>query len=207
LISNPLKVVRSSGTIVSAEVSLGYDTSRERIKQLLLEASAKAGLQEPFVHITELGDYSVTYRAAGLLVDVKNVLSARSRLRGAVMDELHTAGIEIVSPNFMNTRALREGARFVPAREETGASPESQGSDGPEAVIFDKADEAEASEELRTRLEALEQEIKADEQRLEEAATDDERHQLERRLSAEKAEHEKLAQTLEGAQERETTEN
>lgn len=98
LVSSPLKVVRSSGTIVSAEVSLGYEIPRDHIEQLLREAAKTAGLEEPFVRIVELGDFSVTYRAAGLLTDVKKVISSGSLLRGAVMDELHGAGIEIVSP-------------------------------------------------------------------------------------------------------------
>lgn len=126
---------------------------------------------EPFVQIVDLGDYSITYRAAGLLVDVKNVLSVRSHLRGAVIDELHAAGIEIVSPSFMNTRALQEGVQVVPARDETEASSEVLDSEGPETVIFDKAEEAEALEELLTKQGALEQEIKGDEQRLQEVRT------------------------------------
>lgn len=162
LVSNPVKVVRSSGTIISAQVSLGYDTPRERVEQRLLEGAAKAGLQEPFVQILDLGDFSVTYRTAGLLTGVKHILSARSRLHGAVMDELHAAGIEIVSPNFMNTRALDESARFVPSRADTEGSPEPQAAEGPEAVIFDKADDAEELEEHRMKQEALEQEIKED---------------------------------------------
>jgi len=165
LVSNPVKVVRSSGTIVSAHVALGYDVPRERIERLLLEASNQVGLEEPFVQIVDLGDYSVTYRAAGLLADVKNLLSVRSSLRGAVMDELHAAGIEIVSPSFMNTRALGKGTRLAPPRVEAEASPEVPDSEGPEAVIFDKADEAEAEAELQLRQEALDQEKGTEETR------------------------------------------
>ena len=207
LVSNPLKVVRSSGTIVSAQVSLGYDTPRDHIKQLLLEATNNAGLQESFVHIVDLGDFSVTYRAAGLLGDVKKLLSAGSNLRGAIMDELHAAGIEIVSPNFMNTRALREDARFVPARVEAVASLGVQVAEGPEAVIFDKAEEAEAVDELRRKQQNLEKEIKIDEQQLQQATTDTGRDEIERRVSAAKAEHETLTRTLERAQEEETAED
>ena len=49
LVSNPVKVVGSSGTIVSAKVSLGYDTSQSRVEGLLKEAAKRAGLGEPFV--------------------------------------------------------------------------------------------------------------------------------------------------------------
>ncbi|MBK6982735.1 MAG: hypothetical protein IPH30_15345 [Betaproteobacteria bacterium] len=46
-VSNPVTVVRSSGTVVSAEVSIGYDVSHDRIEALLVEAKAEAQLDEP----------------------------------------------------------------------------------------------------------------------------------------------------------------
>ena len=60
LVTNPVKVIRSSGTLITAEVSLGYDVPRGRVEKLLLEAAGDAGLQEPFVHIMELGAFSIT---------------------------------------------------------------------------------------------------------------------------------------------------
>ena len=33
---------------------------------LLIEAAEKSGLEEPFVHIIEIGNYSITYRISGL---------------------------------------------------------------------------------------------------------------------------------------------
>ena len=148
LVTNPVRVVRSSGTILSTRVSLGYDLPRRSVEAALLEAGEKAGLEEPFVQVDELGDFSVVYRVAGLLAEVKHILSARSRLREAVMDCLHGAGIEIVSPNFMNTRALAPDARFVPAAGGVAERVEPPAEELPEEVIFDKAEEAETREEL-----------------------------------------------------------
>lgn len=207
LVSSAVKVIRSSGTIISAEVSLGYDIGRERVERLLIEASRKASLQEPFVQIVDLGDYSVTYRTAGLLTEVKQILSARSLLRGTVMDELHAAGIEIVSPSFMNTRVLEGGARFMPSGDgsESGSDPDSLVV--PEAVVFDKADQAEELEALETSRQAIEEEIESVGQGLGEAASAAEREQLEQRLSAAKQEHDEVARRLARAQEQETTES
>jgi small-conductance mechanosensitive channel len=39
LVTNPVTTLRSSGTVVSATVSLGYDVPRGRIEELLLEAA------------------------------------------------------------------------------------------------------------------------------------------------------------------------
>ena len=63
----PSKSSRSSGTIVSATVSLGYDTSHSRLEALLKEAAKRAGLGESFVQVVDLGDFSVNYRLAGFL--------------------------------------------------------------------------------------------------------------------------------------------
>ena len=101
--TQPMKVVRASGTIVSAEVSLGYDLARARVSDVMLQAALDAGLTDAFVHVRALGDFSVTYRVAGLLADVGSLISARSHPREHMLDALHGAGIEIVSPTFMNT--------------------------------------------------------------------------------------------------------
>ncbi len=150
LVTNAVKVVRTSGTLVSAEVSLGYDVPRDVIETSLLEAAADTGLQEPFVHVMELGDFSITYRAAGLLEDVKSLLSVRSRLRKKMLDHLHAAGIEIVSPAFMNQRVLDPKRAFIPTRVS-----KDEGTELPEAVVFDKADEAESLEKLQQRIDEL----------------------------------------------------
>jgi len=107
LINNPHTVVRSTGTIISATVSLGYDVSRFKIEKALIEAAQRSGLKESYVQVMELGDFSITYRIAGFLEKIKFVISARASLRAHILDVLHENGIEIVSPNFMNQREER----------------------------------------------------------------------------------------------------
>lgn len=152
LITNPVTVVHRDGTIVSATVSLGYDVHRHRIEDALQQAASDCGLDQPFVQVTELGDYSVVYRVAGFLSEVKHVLTARSNLRKAMMDALHAAGIEIVSPSFMNQRPQADGLRMIPPPE----TPRRETTDdAPESRIFDKADQAEQLESLRGQLAAV----------------------------------------------------
>lgn len=173
LVTNPVKVTRASGTIVSATVSLGYDVPHRKIESSLLEAAGEAGLQDPFVHILELGDFSVTYRVAGLLTEVKQLLSTRSNLKEQMLDKLHLAGIEIVSPTFMNTRAQPEGRVFIPAvqREPFVEDPES--SKTPETVVFDKAEKAESLEKLREMHEQLGADIEVLKEKTEDAKSDE----------------------------------
>ena len=168
LVTNPVTVMRSSGTVVSAVVSLGYDVPHGRVEEILLRAVAAAELEDPFVHVVELGDSSVQYRAAGFLRDVKHLLSARSRLRGAMLDELHEAGVEIVSPTFMNQRRIEPGRRFIPqADEEVRRRRERP----PEEIIFDKAEKAESAERRVVEIEELGR-LRAELARERDAATD-----------------------------------
>ncbi|MDH3627237.1 MAG: mechanosensitive ion channel family protein [Acidobacteriota bacterium] len=157
LVTHPVTTVRASGTIVSTTVSLGYDVSRVHVEKLLLEAARSVDLQEPFVHIKELGDFSVVYRIHGLLTEVKRVLSVRSQLRCAVLDHLHEGGVEIVSPNFMNQRVLADQAVFIP--RPTRASADETQAVIAETVVFDKADEAESIEELRNARTGIKKEL------------------------------------------------
>lgn len=160
LVTNPVKVVRASGTVVSTTLSLGYGLDHARIEELLGRAADGSGLSEPFVYVVDLGDFAVTYRVAGFLADVRHLLSARSRLRTSVLDTLHAAGVEIVSPTFMNQRRLTGDERFVPPA--TGAPPSPQAvAAAPEEIMFDKAARQASLEELRAEREALESEIQA----------------------------------------------
>ncbi len=180
LISNPVTTVRSSGTIVSATVSLGYDVPRQRIEAALLEAAEAAELSDPFVQVLELGDFSVAYRVAGLLTGVKHLLTVRSRLRGKVMDALHGHRIEIVSPSFMNQRVFDPTAEFIPVTARVATEAVETGV--PEQVVFDKADEAESLEKLRATLVDVKtriDEFKAERKKAGDEAT---REDLDRRI-------------------------
>ena len=160
MVTQPLHVVRASGTIIHANVSLGYDVHHERACEALQQAATDSGLKDAFVQVRDLGDFAIAYRVAGLLEDVQSLITARSNLRKHVLDGLHEAGIEIVSPNFMNTRSLEGDQRFLPERhrnKESGTSNETRAED----VAFDVAEEAASLEELRKALEQVKEELKA----------------------------------------------
>jgi small-conductance mechanosensitive channel len=136
---------------------LGYDVARARAEAALLTAAVQAGLTDPFVSVLDLGDSAVQYRVAGLLTDVKEILSTRSRLRARMLDALHHASIEIVSPGFVNARMIKEGDRFIPP-EARSDSPATQ-SPKPESLVFDKAEQAESLANLRKALAELDESI------------------------------------------------
>lgn len=156
LATNPVRVTRSSGTFITAEVSLGYDVNRKLIKKTLLEAASEAGLEDAFIQVTSLGDFSVVYKVNGLLKEIKTVISARSRLYEAMLDKLHDAHIEIVSPSFMNQKQVGDTV-FIPKKSR---AKEAEETENPEALIFDKADKAETIEKRQQLLAETQEKIR-----------------------------------------------
>jgi small-conductance mechanosensitive channel len=196
VVTHPLTAIRSSGALVRASVSLGYDVPRTRVERLMLEAAEGCELEEPFVHVEELGDDSVTYRVAGLLKDVKQLISTRSRLRERVMDALHRGGVEIVSPTFMNTRAFPPEARFIP--DVVSEEPEAE-EPSPEDVVFDKAEAAESQETLRLDHDELIEQIKSLKERIKKSEDEAEKQKLETQRERLEALREHLARVIETA--------
>jgi len=200
LISNPITVVHASGTVVSATVSLGYDNQHSKIQPLLIKAAERAGLEDPFVQVTELGDFSVTYRAAGFLPEVKQILTARSNLREMMLDTLHGAGVEIVSPTFMNQKRIAEKGRTVPDEKASRLKRATVKDGVPEELIFDKAEKAEKIEKLkagRDRLNAEIEELKGELKKAEE----DQKGTLERKIARKEKRAEAVREIIETYQE------
>lgn len=151
LIARPLNVVRHSGTMVTCELSLGYDVAHERVEEALRRAVELAGLTDPHVLVLELNDFSVQYRVAGFLEKVESIVTTRSRLRRAVLSVMREERIEIVSPTFMNQRRVEEPVipEAVPSAEE---SQNGERDSELEKLVFDKAEDAERLERVVEKL-------------------------------------------------------
>ncbi len=149
-INNPVVATLSSGTIISAKLSLGYDIDHKKIENLLIEAAHICGLEEPFVHILELGNFAVTYRVSGLLEESKRLITVRSSLYGCVLDTLHGHGVEIMSPSFMNQRQSHQKVSVIPPTT-MDTAPDNQKASA-EDIAFDKADKAEEIENEKQQL-------------------------------------------------------
>jgi small-conductance mechanosensitive channel len=171
LINSPVNVLHREGTIIFAEVSIGYDAPYTRVEELMKLAAADAGLEEPFVLVHELLDHAVAYRVCGFLPSIKNLLSSRSNLRKTVLAQMHGNGIEIVSPAFMNQRQMDPERKIIPERPVLHDHLKQDSvSQAPEEKIFDKAVEAESLDELKLNLDTTRGEIKIARNSLKEAA-------------------------------------
>jgi len=161
LVNNPVTVLHRDGTIIFAEISIGYDVTYLRVEELLLLAGQEAKLKEPFVLIHELLDHAVVYRICGFLPEMKNLLSSRSNLRKKVLEQMHGNGVEIVSPSFMNQRALDPAEKVIPSAPVMyDTDKPREVSTAPEEKIFDKAEEAASIEELKLKQEEARTELK-----------------------------------------------
>ncbi|MDF1799311.1 MAG: mechanosensitive ion channel [Planctomycetota bacterium] len=195
LVTNPVKVVRASGTVVSVKLSLGYDAPRGRIEAALKKAAEATGLRDAYVHVKTLGDFSVTYMVAGFLDDIDRLLTTRSRLRTEVIDALHHDDIEIVSPTFMNQRPIDADKPVLPQREKLKDSKSRAEEPVAEDVAFDKAHRAAELEKLRDELNAIVARLKKG---AEPEMADSEREELKARMTELEESVEELTQGLNG---------
>lgn len=190
LSQRPVHVTRSSGTFVSALVSLGYDVPSSRAEEALREAVEAAGLDEGFVLVDELHDHAIAYQVFGLLGDTNELLTARSRLRRSIIATLHANGIQIVSPGFVNRVEYPTDHRFIPeqAEPEQEVREEAESTEKVEAIAFDKAEEAESIERLYALRDKLAHEREELDSTMKEADRDErgklqeERKEIERRI-------------------------
>lgn len=156
LTTHAVRVTQANGTFISGTCSLGYDVNRLEIEKALLDAAERADLKDAFVRVEELGDFSVVYKVFGMIPNIKTILSARSRLNASILDALHEAKIEIVSPNFMNQRQIGDTV-FIPKKSKI--KEDTSKSDSPEMLIFDKAEGAGTIEKRKEQLVVIENRI------------------------------------------------
>jgi small-conductance mechanosensitive channel len=105
-VRNFSRLSRDKGPLVATEVSIGYDAPWRQVQALLIEAAGRTpGLRkdsEPFVLQSKLGDFYVSYDLIARLenpIDRPQVLSA---LHGNIQDAFNAAGVQIMSPHFMD---------------------------------------------------------------------------------------------------------
>ena len=150
--TNPVKLTRKTNTVISTSVSLGYDVPRTKIEEALKEAAIATGLKDPYLYITDLGDFSAVYKIHGFLEDTNKFFSTRSLLNAKVMDMLHKNRIEIVSPTFMNQRRVDE-QQFIP--EYHAGKKEIESEVSPEELVFDEAIKSEETEKKKDLIQKM----------------------------------------------------
>ncbi len=189
----PVKLTRKSNTVISTTVSLGYDIAHEKIEETLKKAAIDTGLTDPYVYITNLGDFSVSYKIHGFLEDSSLFFSISSLLNAHVIDQLHHNNIEIVSPTFMNQRRV-DSQIFI--AEKTQQKTSTEPSDLHEKLIFDEAIKSEAIENKQNDLKETIQQLDELKKELKEASDESTKTDLQKQIDHKKELKEKLQNTI-----------
>ena len=96
------------GVIVHTKVTIGYDMKWNLIRDLLLKAAHETPYivkkPEPFVRITTLDDFYVEYEINAYTHKPEQLSLIYSELHQNILDNFHTAGVEIMSPHIFAHR-------------------------------------------------------------------------------------------------------
>jgi len=107
-ISNYSSSAHKYGIIVHSKITIGYDQQWQSIRDLLLEAADKTeGLKKhpkPFVNVTALDDSYVEYEINAYTDRHKSLPAVYTSLHANILDTMHRAGVEIMSPTIFATR-------------------------------------------------------------------------------------------------------
>lgn len=192
--SNPVKLIRKTNTVISTTVSLGYDVPRHEIEEALKKAAEETGLTDPYVYITNLGDFSVVYKIHGFLKDSSKFFSTSSQLNAQVMDKLHERNIEIVSPTFMNQRRVDE-KQFVSEQKANKKHQEEKST--PEDLVFDEAIKSEKLEKKKDYIKEIEKKQEQLKAQLKEAGDDAEKENIKSAIERNEKTRTKIQKNIE----------
>jgi len=99
---------KSGAFAVNVDVGIGYTVPAEHVKKFLIEATRETKDIEddprPFVIITNMGDYAVTYKLRAYTTNAKAMFKVRSNLMANVQKEFYSHGVEILSPWYLVRR-------------------------------------------------------------------------------------------------------
>ena len=110
LIGNPIhnysKLADSQGTLLTTQVTIGYDAPWREVHALLIDAAQKTpGLRAtptPYVYQRALSDFYVEYELFASIDNPIERVPVLSALHANIQDAFNEHGIQIMSPHFLN---------------------------------------------------------------------------------------------------------
>ena len=106
--------------VLTTEVGIGYDVRWSKVEDLLKEAAVRTSgiLAEPVPYVwpKALGDFAVVYELHAYTDRADQMGAIYAELRRNILDELHDAGVEIMTPD---VHALRDASRAALPAEGT----------------------------------------------------------------------------------------
>lgn len=101
---NYTRLAAEQGMLLSISLSIGYDASWQRVRELLLTAAGAtpgvAAAPAPRVLTWELADFFVTYQLHVHLARDADRIAVRAELNTRILDAFAAAGVQIMTPHF-----------------------------------------------------------------------------------------------------------
>ncbi len=127
LVANPIRnysrLAGARGTLVSTQVTIGYDTPWRQVHAMLIVAAEQTpGLRatpKPFVYQRALGDWYVEYELFAHMDKPLERVPVLSALHANIQDQFNTYGVQIMSPHFV----MQPSSNVVVPREQWHAAP------------------------------------------------------------------------------------
>jgi small-conductance mechanosensitive channel len=109
VVNGPVKnfgrAMKGQGALVSARVSIGYDTPWRKVHALLLDAAKQtAGIRAdpaPYVLQRALDDFYAQYELIAAVSNPVDRPVVSSALHGRIQDDFNAAGVQIMSPHYV----------------------------------------------------------------------------------------------------------
>jgi small-conductance mechanosensitive channel len=122
-IKNYSRLAGARGTLVSTQVTIGYDTPWRQVHAMLIAAAEQTpGLRttpKPFVYQRGLADWYVEYELFAHMDKPLERVPVLSALHANIQDQFNTYGVQIMSPHFV----MQPGNNVVVPREQWHAPP------------------------------------------------------------------------------------
>ena len=119
-IINHSRRVKKDGVLLYTAVTIGYDVPAERVESLLLdtvkEIDGVLESPEPFVLVTSLDDFYVTYELNAATRTPERRPRIYSDLHKQILTNFAEAGVEIMSPHYRHNRTGNESTVSSPGR-------------------------------------------------------------------------------------------
>jgi small-conductance mechanosensitive channel len=101
---NHSSMAEGRGLILHTTVGIGYETPRQQVEAILLEAAARtpglSGDRQAFVLTTALGDFAVTYELNVFCAQPKTMERTYGELHNNILDVFAECGVQIMTPAY-----------------------------------------------------------------------------------------------------------
>ena len=149
-------VLSNKGVLLSVSVPIDDEVHHTVVEDALVKAATDIDLTDAFTEVADLSDEAITYRVSGMISDDRRLITTRSELHRAILDRLDHAGIRLVGPKPIEVFRAERASKVKPRKVATRVKIDI------DQLVFDKAEKAEAREQLSEEIAQLREQKEVD---------------------------------------------